>query len=648
MDNEESENGIKKDESDPNYSYSKVLSRYSSKEISFRKAIENAIPSGIAVIDDTGRQIYTNKSFCKMVGWEEEELVDKYPPYQYWSKEDSVNINRALKQTLDNNVPKEGFDLLFCNKSGENLHVNVMLSPFVQDDKKIFWVANVIDITERKKEESILKKSQLLLTSSIESLRDTIIFSIDLDYRYLLFNKAHIQAMKFAYDKDVSFGMNFLDCISKDDDRRLLKENLDKAFRGEYPSIIQTFGEVNRDYYEVFFNPIVNENNEISGCTCLARNISERKNAEIAIIESETKLKEIINQINDGIIVFDEQEKIIIWNKGAEQICGITADSILDKSIVDLYFQVVPKPLQDKALIKKNIKDITTMQKPEIFDQIIDDEIIPLNSHSMRDTQRRVFPIKLNGSYLFCMVFRDVTEIKRYEKELVRISAEKDRFYSAIARYMYTPVNTFYNFTTVMAVQMDSLPIKEIQKMAVMMGKSATNLYNLLDNLLQWTKMNQGKITFNPENLNFIKTSQDALTILKPNANLKNIKINNNVEDEISIFADLFMIKTILRNLVMNAIKFTDEDGEIVISLNQTPEHVVISIMDNGTGLSPESLKKIFATSEIHTALDSAEEKGTTLGLLLCKEFVEKHGGVIWVESVKDKGCNVKFTLPVK
>jgi len=107
-----------------------------------------------------------------------------------------------------------------------------------------------------------------------------------------------------------------------------------------------------------------------------------------------------------------------------------------------------------------------------------------------------------------------------------------------------------------MAVEMDTLPIKEFQKMAVMMSKSATNLYSLLDNLLQWTRMNQGKIAFKPEKLNFIKTSQDALSILKPNADLKNIKINHFANEEITVFADVFMIKTILRNLVSNAIKF--------------------------------------------------------------------------------------------
>lgn len=239
-----------------------------------------------------------------------------------------------------------------------------------------------------------------------------------------------------------------------------------------------------------------------------------------------------------------------------------------------------------------------------------------------------------------------MTEIKRYEKELLRISAEKDKFYSVIAQYLYTPFNSFYNFTKLLAVEMDTLPLKEIQKMAVMMSKSATNLYSLLDNLLQWTRMNQGKINFEPQKLNFKRISQDAVSILKPIADSKNININHSVPEELIVFADNFMLKTILRNLVSNAIKYTNNEGQINISAQQTHSDITVSIMDNGMGPSPDHITKIFNLSEINKAFDVSEEKGTTLGLLLCKEFVEKHGGKIWVESMNGNGSEFKFTMP--
>ena len=519
MSNHKPENRIKESEPEGSDLNSNQIFTYLRNEVSFIQAIETAIPSGIVVIDDAGRQVYVNQSFCRMVGMDEKELLGKSAPYEYWAQHDIENISSALKLGLNNEAPKKGFDLLFSHKTGKLIPVNIIISSFNMENNRTYLLANVIDLTERKKAEEALK-------------------------------------------------------------------------------------------------------------------------------ESETKLKGIINQINDGIIVFDEQAKVIIWNKGAEQICGLNADDILNQSIVDLYFQLLPPPLNDRALVEKEINEIITLKTPEIFDQIIDNEIIPYNSDNLRNIQRKIFPIKLKGYHLFCMVFRDSTEIKRYEKEILRISADKDKFYSAIAHYMYTPINTFYNFAKVMAVEMDNLPIKEIQKMAVTMSKSATNLYSLLDNLLQWTRMNQGNITFKPEKLNFIKTSQDAISILKPNADLKNIKINHLAADEITVFADIFMIKTVLRNLVSNAIRFTASDGQIDISAQQTTSHVTISVIDNGSGLSPANLAKLFSGSEIHSILDAGEEKGTTLGLLLCKEFIEKHGGKIWVEHSKGRGSEIKFTLP--
>ena len=616
------------------------------KEICLIRAIENSIPIGIAVINTSGEQVYVNQSFCKMVGWSEDELLGKFPPYVYWSLKDIEILNNALQQTLDNNVPKEGFDLVFLHKTGKLIPVNVIISSFRQEDNNLFFLATVIDLTQRKKEKEALKESHLLLMSSIESQKDTIIFSIDQDYNYLYYNKAHGDAMKFAYNSNVNIGINFLDCISKYEDRNLLKEKIDLALKGEAQSLLHRFGDVNLDYYEVFLNPILNEENKIIGCTLLARNISARMQVENALKESETKFKEVIDQVNDAIVVFDEQGDIIIWNRGAEHICGLKAKDVLNKSIIDIQIELSPPHSNDRTRIEKVIKGIITQETPEIFNQIRDSEIIPFNSEKIRNIQSIVFPIKLSGYYLFCAVVRDTTEVKRYEKELLHISTEKDKFYSTIAQYLYTPFNVFNNFSKLMAEELDSLPIKEIQKMAVMMSKSATNLYNLLDNLLQWTKMHQGKIPFEPQTLNFKKISKDAVSILKPQAVIKNIKINYFIADEINVFADVFMLKTILRNLVSNAMKSSNIGGQIDIIAQQTSSNVIISVLDNGITISPDYLTKLFDISQIHSTIGEAEEKGTTLGLLLCKEFVEKHGGEIYASSENGKGNEFKFTLP--
>lgn len=616
-------------------------------ELSFRKAVENSLPSGIAVIDETGRQVYVNQAFCKLVGRDEEELLGKLPPYVYWPPRDIEKINNIFQKTIGNNAPNEGFDLVFHHKNGREIPVNIMISPFVQQNNSTFYLANVIDITERKKTEEELLKSKLLLMTSLESQKETIIFSTDRDYRYMYFNIAHLDSMKFAYDRDIATGMNILDCITSSDDRKSIKENLDRALRGESNSHIQTFGNVNRAYYESSFNPILDESNEIIGCTVFARNISDRILAEQAVRDSETKLREIIDQINDMIIVFDDQGKIIIWNKGAEMVSGLKSQEVMTRNIIDIQLQLTPPPYNDKAVIEKAINGFLKHETPERFNQIIDSEIIIPDTGKLRNIQSMVFPIKLNGEDLFCTVIRDTTEIKRYEKELLRVSAEKDKFYSMIAQYLYTPFNVFNNFSKLMAEELDNLPIKEIQKMAGMMSKSATNLYSLLDNLLQWTRMNQGKIPFEPQKLDFRKISLDAISILKPDLNSKNIKINHLTEEEINLSADSFMLKTILRNLISFAANFTGKEGQIDINASEAALKATVSVRFSGAGITSSHLAKLFDISQINSSVVAADEKGTSLGLLLCKEFVEKHGGKIWAENTNGNRNEIKFTLPV-
>jgi signal transduction histidine kinase len=138
-----------------------------------------------------------------------------------------------------------------------------------------------------------------------------------------------------------------------------------------------------------------------------------------------------------------------------------------------------------------------------------------------------------------------------------------------------------------------------------------------------------------------------AIETLIPAADAKNIRINYSETKETEIFADPDMLKTVLRNLVSNAIKFTNRGGTINISAEENPGIVIISVSDNGIGIPPENLTKLFDISEVLTTKGTASEPGTGLGLLLCKEFVEKHRGKIWVESEVGKGSNFKFTLPI-
>jgi two-component system sensor histidine kinase/response regulator len=146
--------------------------------------------------------------------------------------------------------------------------------------------------------------------------------------------------------------------------------------------------------------------------------------------------------------------------------------------------------------------------------------------------------------------------------------------------------------------------------------------------------------------LNFIDICQEVLEIHKPNAIAKEITVNHSATEGITVFADINMLKTILRNLVSNAIKFTRPGGKINIFAQKNNKIVTISVSDNGIGIAPERINKLFSISKTITTKGTEDESGTGLGLLLCKEFVEKHGGKIWVESELEKGSTFKFSIP--
>ena len=203
------------------------------------------------------------------------------------------------------------------------------------------------------------------------------------------------------------------------------------------------------------------------------------------------------------------------------------------------------------------------------------------------------------------------------------------------------------DFPKYLSDEIDSLNKDEIKDIAKNINKSAKITNELLEDILMWARMQQGNIVFQPHELGLADIFGNVLEILKPGAYAKGITILCTNSDHSTVYADRDMLKTILLNLVSNAIKFTNTGGLIDISAERKDLGIIISVSDNGVGIPPENQSKLFNISEVLTTKGTANETGTGLGLLLCKEFVEKHGGKIWVESEAGKGSEFKFTLPI-
>jgi signal transduction histidine kinase len=236
---------------------------------------------------------------------------------------------------------------------------------------------------------------------------------------------------------------------------------------------------------------------------------------------------------------------------------------------------------------------------------------------------------------------------EKSELRLHQLNADKDRFISILSHDLRSPFNNLLGLSDVLTENIHQLQVDEIEKLSNQIKTTANSTYNLLEDLLMWARTQQGKIPFNPQLISFRDICRNVLEPLNPLADAKTLTVNYSAPDGIRIYADVDMIKTVLRNLVSNAIKFTNIGGTINIFAGENSENIIISVADNGIGIAPGDLKKLFNISEVLSTKGTANEKGTGLGLLLCIEFVEKHGGKIWVESKVGKGSEFKFTLPL-
>ncbi len=236
--------------------------------------------------------------------------------------------------------------------------------------------------------------------------------------------------------------------------------------------------------------------------------------------------------------------------------------------------------------------------------------------------------------------------LKDSEEKLRQLNLDKDLFISILAHDLRSPFNALLGLSELLIEDLHKLEIDEIENIAKDINKSAKNSFNLLEDLLMWARIQQGNIPFNPQILRLTDICKNVADVLKPSAVAKNIAINYSSVDYINVFADIDMLKTVLRNLVSNAIKFTNNGGAINIAATQTDSNVTISVSDNGTGIKPDNLTKLFDISQVLSTKGTAKETGTGLGLLLCKQFVEKHSGEIWVESEVEKGSIFHFTIP--
>ncbi|HEX2974930.1 MAG TPA: CHASE domain-containing protein [Bacteroidales bacterium] len=237
-------------------------------------------------------------------------------------------------------------------------------------------------------------------------------------------------------------------------------------------------------------------------------------------------------------------------------------------------------------------------------------------------------------------------QIEQLNEQLAKLNTDKDRFISILSHDLKSPFTAILGFLDLLMSDLRKLSIDDIEHHIKMVYDSARHTFSLLEDLLMWTRAHSGTIPFNPRLLHTRDIYDQVIEVLIPSAKAKNISISYHEDESMHMVADKDMMKAILRNLLSNAIKFTGEGGTVKISAVRENGSVMISVQDSGIGMTSDQLGKLFNITNVLSTAGTGGEKGSGLGLILCKEFVERHGGHIWVSSEPGKGSDFRFSIP--
>lgn len=351
----------------------------------------------------------------------------------------------------------------------------------------------------------------------------------------------------------------------------------------------------------------------------------------------------ILNNIGDPVFVKDDQSRFLFLNEAACKIFGLSRSEVVGKTLGE---NIPPDEMEiflkvDKQVLENGIENINEEQLT-----------ISGGQTRMLSTKKTRF-IDAKGKKYLVGVVHDITKrikrddlLKISEKQLKELNATKDKLFSIIAHDLRSP---FINIIGLSELILEKdIDFNESKKYIQILNSSAEKTLVLLDNLLNWAKSQTGQLHYNPKKILFSNVIVEIISLNKSPAETKNISLNYFTSTEIEVYADENMLKTVLRNIISNAIKFTNFGGQIEVFAILKQEHVEITISDNGIGMNEEKRKGLFDITSTTTIVGTANENGSGLGLVLCKEFVKKNYGKIWVESEEGKGSAFKFTLPFK
>ena len=592
----------------------------------------NSITDFLFVLDETGNIIHTNSTVLNRLGYTNEELFGLsvlmvHPPER---REEAGHI---VEEMLKGNA--EFCPVPIVTKSGIQIPVETRVSFGFWDGKPaLFGVTK--DISRIKLSEEKFSK--------IFYLNPSVCGLSELETgKYVEVNDKFYSLLGFNKDEVIGKTAAELGILTTEV-RNEVESSAGK--NGNVTNIAADLKAKNGDIKHVLLSA---ENIYIQDKKyrfTVVNDITELKHAENQISQQAGVISSLLDSIPD-IIFFKDINGVYLGcnlpfaelvEKSRDEIVGKTDYDFFDKEIAD-FFRKYDKSMLEVCKSQQNEEWITYPDgKMKLFDTLKtpywgpDGTLIGLLGISRDITERK----------------RVENEIKLKNEELLKLNIEKDKFFSIIAHDLRSPFTGFLGLTEVMARNVHNLTMKQIQDFAVNIKTSASNLFRLLNNLLEWSQIQKGIVVFSPSRVNFYTLADECVNLIKEAALSKEIEIELNVPIDLVLYADKNMLQTVIRNFVSNAIKFTPKHGKVIISAqSKDEEDIEISIKDTGIGMNQQMIDNLFRIDVRTTRKGTEGELSTGLGLLLCKEFIEQHDGKIRVESSEGIGTIFNFSLPL-
>lgn len=589
-------------------------------------------------------KVEVSQEYPKLIGYTYEEFDTSF---QNWiiniHPEDVKDVleifNKALLQKTTSTAiyrrkTKTG-DWIWMQTTGKVVDYDYAGKP-----KRI--IGTHMDISEQKMAEQALRDSEekyrTLITNSMEGIA-----ILDMEGTIIFANSATCKTLKIS-DIGMLIGRNVFEFMTPESIPKVIKD-FENVMNG-IDSYISEYSCINAEGGELWIESIgkVIQYEGKTADLISIRDVTDKKKAEKILKESELKYRELFDTMPNGFYRSTPDGYFVDANPALIKMLGY--ESLEELSQVHIPTEIYVEESERNDFQNNNTEFSNQLETYRLIRK--DGEIVWFedNARYIKDN---------DGKILFHEgIIKDITDRKKAEADLMaseeslkKLNATKDKFFSIIAHDLRNPLGNFVSVLSYLYEFYNDLSEEEKIEYISNTKDSASGILSLLENLLEWSRSQRGMITINPNEYCIRMIADNTLSILKLSADEKNIRLENNIPETTIVNTDANLVSTIIRNLTSNAIKFTPIGGVIEIGIKMSNDSkLTVYVKDSGVGMNKETVDKLFRIDQSVTTEGTTGEKGTGLGLILCKEFAEKLGGNIWVESEVGSGTTFYFTVP--